>query len=219
MELFTIGHSNHSIEVFITLLQQHQITALADVRSHPYSRYVPHFNPKQLKPALADANIRYVFLGQELGARPDDPTCYVDDKAVYERIASTECFKEGIQRLVKGAETYKIALMCAEKDPITCHRAILICQYVRDYDLTINHILASGDLESHQQLEERLLKLQGLSSVASSNADQLTLFDQLFGESLVHQTEILDPLEEAYRRQGDQIAYVDKKESHNERET
>ncbi|WP_315789157.1 DUF488 domain-containing protein [Fischerella sp. JS2] len=107
MELFTIGHSNYSIETFITLLQKHQITALADVRSHSYSRYLPHFNYAELKLALLNAGIHYVFLGRELGARPSDLSCYVEGKAVYEKIASTQQFKEGIQCLLKGVENYR----------------------------------------------------------------------------------------------------------------
>ena len=210
MELFTIGHSNHSIEVFIALLQQHGVTALADVRSHPYSRYLPHFNQTPLKTALFDAGIRYVFLGRELGARPSDPTCYVDGKALYEIIASTELFSQGIQRILKGAETYKIALMCAEKDPITCHRAILVGQHLREFTLDINHILRNGNLETHQHLEERLLELHGLKQPESLDPVQLSLFNDLSlpaQSSLQYSTR--DYIKEAYKRQGDQIAYVE----------
>lgn len=213
MELFTIGHSNHSIETFIALLQQNDVTALADVRSHPYSRYLPHFNQRSLKTALFDAGIRYVFLGRELGARSNDPTCYVDGKALYERIASTELFSQGIQRILKGAETYKIALMCAEKDPITCHRAILVCQHLREFDLDINHILRNGNLEAHQHLEERLLDLHRLKQPESIEPVQLSLFNEV---SIPTQSSLQysrkDSLKEAYKRQGNQIAYIEKTE-------
>ncbi|BAZ05152.1 DUF488 domain-containing protein [Calothrix sp. NIES-3974] len=107
-QLFTIGHSNHSIENFIQLLQKYGITALADVRSHPYSRYLSHFNQVEVKQALKDVGIGYVFLGRELGARPRDRTCYVDGKAIYEKIAATPLFAEGIQRILKGSQTYTI---------------------------------------------------------------------------------------------------------------
>lgn len=138
MELFTIGHSNLSIDAFIALLQRHGITAVADVRSHPYSRFLPHFNQSALKAALLNAGIQYVFLGKELGARAADQSCYVDSKASYEKIAATELFLEGIQRLLTGSEKYKISLMCAEKDPITCHRSILVCQHLREFALEID---------------------------------------------------------------------------------
>ena len=192
-QIFTIGHSNHSIEQFIELLQQHGITAIADVRSHPHSRYLPHFNKSELADALKKAGIRYVFLGRELGARPNNKDCYdLSGKALYERIAATPEFSEGIQRLLKGVESFKISLMCAEKDPITCHRTILVCQNLRTYDLTIQHILADGTLEDHDALEAKLLEKYGLH--------QLSLFDQ---------RAIEERLLEAYQLQGDKIAYVE----------
>jgi uncharacterized protein (DUF488 family) len=223
-ELFTIGHSNHTIEIFVNLLRLHGVTALADVRSHPYSRYLPHFNQTQMKSVLSDAGIRYVFLGRELGARPSDPSCYVDGKAVYEKIAATKLFKEGIHRLLKDSEDYKIALMCAEKDPITCHRAILVCQYLRQQNLNINHILKDGDLENHAALEERLLKEHNLTRPKIKKPVQLSLFDNLLidekktnnlngAESYSRQ----EAVKEAYIKQGSLIAYVEKKEDKYER--
>ncbi|HLO49773.1 MAG TPA: DUF488 domain-containing protein, partial [Kamptonema sp.] len=158
MEVFTVGHSNLSIEAFISLLQKQEITAVADVRSHPYSRYLPHFNKSEIKASLSTAGIQYVFLGKELGARPEDLSCYdINGKALYERIAATQLFAEGIQRLIKGAESYKITLMCAEKDPSTCHRTILVCRELTKLNVQIAHILSDSSLESQEQLEKRLL--------------------------------------------------------------
>lgn len=215
-ELFTIGHSNLSLEAFIALLQWHGITAVADVRSHPYSRYLPHFNKFELEAALQNAGIEYRFLGQELGARPNDPSCYVDGKAPYEKIAATQLFEQGIKRLLKGLGNYRIALMCAERDPITCHRSILVCQHLRSFELNVNHILTDGKLESHETLEERLLRLHGLNKSESSYSLQLSLFDELqFQEKLDNRTRE-ECLKEAYKRQGDKIAYkLDKEESDN----
>ena len=212
--LFTIGHSNLSIEAFISLLQQHGITAIADVRSHPYSRYLPHFNKSELQAALQNAGIEYRFLGQELGARPNDLSCYVNGKAPYEKIAATQLFEQGIKRLLKGAGNYRIALMCAERDPITCHRSILVCQHLREFGLNINHILTDGNLESHEALEERLLKLQGLNMSESSEPKQLSLFNEpQLHESFDNQKTREVCLKEAYKRQGDKIAYKLDKES------
>ncbi len=166
IEILTVGHSNHTIEEFISLLQQHQITAVGDVRSHTYSRSLPHFNRENLKQALDKQGIKYVFLGRELGARPENPDCYVDGQAVYEKIAATASFHQGIQKVLAGVKKHRIALMCAEKDPMTCHRAILICHHILDIpnvNLTVNHILANGDLESHQHLEERMLTKHGFT--------------------------------------------------------
>ncbi|MCU0536245.1 MAG: DUF488 domain-containing protein [Hydrococcus sp. Prado102] len=209
MDLFTIGHSNHKIETFISLLLKHGITALADVRSHPYSRFLPHFNRLALKEALEKEGIRYVFLGQELGARPSDLECYVDGKAVYEKIAVTDAFNQGLQRVLKGLNQYKISLMCAEKDPLTCHRAILVCQHLRHFDLQIHHILKNGDLESHEDLEERMLIEHGLTEFVGTHKQpiQLSLFTTQ-NSSLPTKEKCL---EKAYKLQGEEIAYVEKR--------
>ncbi|MFN9176311.1 MAG: DUF488 family protein [Synechocystis sp.] len=202
--LFTIGHSNHSQEKFIQLLNLYNITALADVRSAPYSRYLPHFNKKPLQNYLPSAEIHYVFLGAELGARPDNPDCYVDGKATYERIAATEVFQGGLQRLLKGIKQHRLALMCAEKDPLTCHRAILICQHLTNLNLEIAHIHSDGELEYHENLEERMLCLHGLGD--PKETQQLSLFpDQ--GPALPPKSE---RLAQAYYQQGGRIAYVEK---------
>lgn len=206
-ELFTIGHSNLNEEDFIHHLKQHNITALGDVRSHPYSRYLRHFCQDYLKYLLKKNNIEYVFLGEQLGARPSDQDCYVEGKAVYERIANTFSFKQGLKRVAMGAEKYRIALMCAEKDPITCHRAILVCQYLRDFDLDIHHILSNGELESHSHLEDRLL--ESLDLLPKPQV-QLSIFDEV---NTVINTLINTSREElvakAYKQQGDKVAYVE----------
>lgn len=217
-KLYTIGHSNHDIDTFIAMLKQHGVTALADVRSTPYSRYLPHFCQKPLKTALEQAAIRYVFLGRELGARPADESCYVDGKALYERIAATDAFAKGIDRVMTGTQRFDIALMCAEKDPVTCHRAVLVCQHLKPFSLQINHILSHGELESHQHLEKRMLKLNGLSDALNSPIEptepaQLTLFGNAASpapSTTLLETRSLDnAIQEAYKRQGDRIAYVE----------
>ncbi|MGB7272000.1 MAG: DUF488 domain-containing protein [Geitlerinemataceae cyanobacterium] len=208
MELLTIGHSNHTIESFLDLLQKYEVTALTDVRSHPYSRYLPQFNQRDLKASLRARGIEYVFLGKELGARTDDLSCYVEGKAVYEKIAATEAFQEGIQRVLKGTQKYKIALMCAEQDPLTCHRSILVCQHLRQFDLNISHILKNGDLESHQKLEDRMLAKNGFTEVShSQKLQQLSLFSDPEPEPILSRDEYLS---KAYQLQGDKIAYVEK---------
>jgi uncharacterized protein (DUF488 family) len=207
-QLFTIGYSTLNITSFVTILSQYNVTALADVRSFPYSKYSPDFNQDNLKNSLLDSEIKYVFLGKELGARPQDKSCYVEGKAVYENIAKTDLFSQGIERILKGSRSYNIALMCAEKDPITCHRAILVCQYLKGLALEINHILHDGTLESHQDLENRLLKLHKLSQPDPQTMVQLSLFDNSVLSLPCLSLE--DALKEAYRRQGEKIAYVEK---------
>lgn len=205
MELFTIGHSNHSIEAFILLLEQHGITAVADVRSHPFSRYLPHFNKSEITASLSAVGIQYVFLGKELGARPEDLSCYdTSGKALYDRIAATPIFASGIQRLLKGAVNYRISLMCAEKDPITCHRTILVCHKLKEFNFQINHILSDGSLESHQDVEARLL-----SKFNKTPNNNLPIQLCLFEIKPQVKNEIVD-LETAYYRYGLEVAYVSK---------
>jgi len=210
MELFSIGHSNHEIDAFISMLRKHGVTAVADVRSHPYSRFLPHFNQACLQEFLAKEEIHYVFLGQELGARPSNRDCYVDGKAVYEQIAATDAFHEGIQRIQNGLKKHKISLMCAEKDPLTCHRAILVCQHLRHLDIDINHILKNGDIESHEHLEERMLLKHGFKEFSEAQEAQVSLFSQ---NGLPTREECL---RKAYCLQGDEIAYVEKRNDENE---
>lgn len=201
--LFTIGHSNQSLEELIALLKDYQITALADVRSQPYSRYLSHFNQPNLKLALMEAKIQYVFLGKELGGRPTAEDCYVNGQADYEKMAKTEVFREGVQRLLAGLEQYRIALMCAEKDPLDCHRCLLVCRYLKDYHLEIKHILKSGEIESQEALENRLLKQNGLHD---DHSQQLSLFETLPAS----QSSPEERLGEAYRLQSKKAAYQEK---------
>ncbi|MEX0713868.1 MAG: DUF488 domain-containing protein, partial [Pirellulales bacterium] len=126
---------------------------MADVRSHPYSRRNEQFNREQLAPALEAAGIRYVFLGEELGARRVEAECYEGRQVVYRRIAALPRFQEGLTRLRQGAAVYRVALMCAEKEPLDCHRTILVCRELRE-EFHIMHILADGTTEDHAQTEK-----------------------------------------------------------------
>lgn len=155
-QIFTIGHSNHSIEAFVALLQQHGITALVDVRSDPFSRFNPQFNKKELEQETKICGIKYVFLGRELGARPKDPSCYEGGQVQYRRLKDTASFKKGIERVIQGAKQYTIALMCAEKNPLQCHRFLLIACALVKLDIPVTHILATGNLEPHEITMARL---------------------------------------------------------------
>src|SRR3990172_4586648 len=155
--LFTIGYSSRAIDDLVALLEQHKKTALCDVRSLPYSSRNPQYNREPLKNALKSHNIEYVFLGEELGARPKDPACYVDGKAIYQKIADSILFKNGLERIKLGMQkNYVLVLMCAEKDPMTCHRSILICRSLRNTGLDIRHIIDHEATETQADLEKRL---------------------------------------------------------------
>ena len=149
-ELFTIGHSTHSWEKFLELLRQHHIEAVADVRSSPYSQFNPHFNREPLQLALRQQGISYVFLGEELGARRSEPECYVNGKVDYSLIARTPSFKRGLDRLVQGAAKMRVAIMCAEKDPLDCHRCILVSPRLKERGIDVQHIHDDGTLESQE---------------------------------------------------------------------
>ncbi|MDG7000357.1 MAG: DUF488 domain-containing protein, partial [Nitrososphaerota archaeon] len=138
--LYTIGHSTLRVEDFIRLLRLHDITALADVRSQPYSRANPQFNREALQLSLQESGIKYVFLGPELGARSEDESCFDEGKVQYERLSKTALFQSGLERVKKGMQDYRIALMCAEKDPLDCHRTILISRCLEELGVNVQHI-------------------------------------------------------------------------------
>jgi uncharacterized protein (DUF488 family) len=189
--IYTIGHSNHPIERFLELLQAHAIGAVADVRSTPYSRFNPQFNRDALKSALGAAGVEYVFLGEELGARAKDPACYDGDRVSYEKLAATPTFRRGIDRLLSGMREYRIALMCAEREPLECHRTILVARELDRLQVPVSHILADGSLEDHRCAMERL-----------AAALKLTHSGDLFGASDNERIAL------AYERQAARIAYT-----------
>jgi hypothetical protein len=186
--LYSIGYSCHTIESFRKALLNNNVTAIADVRSSPFSKFKPEFNKDIIQSILKEIGIAYVFLGNNLGARINAPECYKNGKADYELIAQHPTFLNGLDRLKKGMDNYKIALMCAEKDPITCHRAILIFRNLRDLNIKLYHILCDGTIEDHNESEKRLLKLLKL--------EQLDLFS--------YNSAIFD---KAYKLQAQKIAY------------
>ncbi|MCH8863147.1 MAG: DUF488 domain-containing protein [Proteobacteria bacterium] len=188
--VYTVGHSNHSLEEFLKLLQNAQVTAIADVRSAPYSSYSPHFNKDALKEALKDHGIAYVYLGKELGGRSDDPSYFDGDRVSYQRLAETHLFLEGLKRVREGAARYKIALMCSEKDPLDCHRHLLVSRKLSEDGVQVLHILSDGTIEDHAATEARML--------GSSNSEQGDMF---------HAARLVDPLVEAYERQAKSVAY------------
>jgi uncharacterized protein (DUF488 family) len=197
--LYTIGHSNHELPRFIELLRQHGVTAVADVRSSPYSAYNPQFNRETLQAHLTAAGIAYIFLGNELGARRSEPECYDDEGRVcYGRVAQTAVFRAGLERLSALRHEQRVALMCAEKDPLTCHRTILICRALRESSSPrargtgspdIRHIREDGSIETQDAAESRLLALCKLPE-----------------RDLFHTRD--DLVAEAYEKQGANIAYV-----------
>jgi uncharacterized protein (DUF488 family) len=161
-EVYTIGYASFSIKEFIDTLRKYDIAALVDVRSAPYSRYKPEFTKDSLSKALSDRNIKYIFLGKHVGAGVEDPGCYVNGKLRYGLLKESDNFRTGIDRILNGMRDYRIALMCAEKDPVNCHRMFLVCRALRTYPIEIFHILEDGSLEEQSDTEKRLLRLHDL---------------------------------------------------------
>lgn len=159
--IFTIGHSTHSYEGFLGLLRRAGVTAIADVRTSPYSRHFPQFNKDTLKGALQRDGIAYSFLGKELGGRPTASEYYCDGIADYERMAQSPEFAQGLQRVLDGARKYRIALMCSEHDPMDCHRCLLVSRALADRGTTVKHILANGSIVDQDEIERRLLSSEG----------------------------------------------------------
>src|ERR1700686_1703052 len=167
--VYTIGHSNGTAEHLLEMLDQHGITGVADVRSRPYSRFNPQFNREALAGVLKNSGREYVFLGEELGARSEDPACYRDGRAQYVLIAQTPLFARGIGRLLAGMEKFRVEIFWAEKEPLSCHRSILIARYLHERSISVQHILEDGSLEDHNS---SLLRLLALHDIQENNLFQ-----------------------------------------------
>ena len=186
-ELFTIGYEAYSQESFLEALQTHQITALADVRARPYSSFKPEFSQEPLKHFLQKDDIAYVPLGEQCGVsiynrEKDSPT-----RIMFQAIVESTNFKKGLERIKNGLQRHHIVLMCAEKDPLNCHRFLLICRHI-PAGIRIKHILEAGSIEENEETIARLLQV--------SELDQPALFrsrEELLDLAYINQEEkILD---------------------------
>ena len=157
--VLTIGHSTHSMEAFVDLLQRHEVTAVADVRAAPYSRFNPQFNRESLASSLDAHGIAYVFLGSELGGRSEDPACYDNGRICYDRLGGTRSFQKGLDRVTQGATRHRIALMCSEKEPLECHRGLLVAPALEARGASVVHIRPEGGLELHADAMCRLIAM------------------------------------------------------------
>lgn len=198
MLIYTIGHSRHNIEDFIKLLQMNDINCICDVRSMPYSKFAEQFNQKNLKDELKKNNIEYLFFGDEFGARRKEPDLYTNGKVDFEKVACDSKFINGIKRIEKGViKGYKIALMCAEKDPIECHRTILVARNLDLNGFEVNHILDDGSIISQKEIDQRLLKKH------FPKRNQISIFDE---------NETIDYLKEAYKIANQSIGFKEEGE-------
>lgn len=153
LSIFTIGHSNHELQKLIDLLKFNEIEVVVDIRSNPHSRFAAQFNKDDFKKAIRAAGIKYLFLGKEVGGKPEDPEFYDPDGFVlYSRIAKSPLFLEGIERLMNGIRNYRVVLMCSEENPAHCHRRLLVGRVLSDKSVQIHHIRGDGRLQSEYEV-------------------------------------------------------------------
>jgi uncharacterized protein (DUF488 family) len=160
-ELLTIGHSNLPADVFMALVQDASVTAIADVRSVPFSRRFPWFSGPALAARLQGADIAYLPFGDALGGRPRDPALYCDGVADYEKMAQAPPFRAGLDRLSKAMGRFRLCLMCAEREPLDCHRCLLVGRALAEHGFALGHILPDGTIEPHAATQDRLLGRSG----------------------------------------------------------
>jgi len=191
-DLYTVGHSNVAAERFIAMLRAQRVSAIADVRSAPVSRFCPWFSAKNLAPLLAREEIGYLPYGEALGGRPRDPELYCDGVADYEAMARRPQFEDALTRLIADAARCRgagrLCLLCAEREPLDCHRCLLLAPALAARGLSIGHIMHDGAIEPQAATERRLLELAG---------DDGNLF--VTGQH--------DRLAAAYRRRSRAVAY------------
>jgi uncharacterized protein (DUF488 family) len=163
MDVFTIGYAGLSKEGICKILHQHGIQAIADVRSSPYSKTFPDFGKDQMPKWLQENGVRYVYLGIELGPRSNSDKHYKEGQVQFDILSQTEAFQTGIRRLKNGSEKMRIAIMCAENDPMTCHRSLLVAEFGQEEGLRFSHILKNGSVETHEEMLKRAMKTLGIA--------------------------------------------------------
>jgi uncharacterized protein (DUF488 family) len=194
MLAYTIGHSKHKVDEFIELLKNHNVNCICDIRSMPYSRFAGQFNREKIKEDLEHNGIKYLYFGEEFGGRRLEKELLMDGLVDFEKVAGNEKFLSGIERIKSGIQRgYTIALMCTEKNPMECHRSILVSRNLERNGISIQHILADGSLEAHRELEEKLIHKY------FKDRKQISL-DELFDEGT-------DYLNEAYKMANKEIGY------------
>ena len=191
--MLTIGHSTHSMEAFLELLRRHGVTAVADVRAAPYSRFNSQFNREPLAGSLVARGVAYVFLGSELGGRSDNPACYENGRISYEVLGGVPSFRKGLDRVTQGATRHRIALMCAEGEPLECHRCLLVAPALEARGVSVAHIRPDGGLELHADAMRRLIAMHGMGDAIEGQR----LFPRSHAERIA----------EAIRRQAHRFAH------------
>ena len=160
-DLFSVGHSNVPKERFFAMLQEAGVNVIADVRSAPYSRFAPWFSQQKLAASLSAFGIGYVAMGDALGGRPRHDSLFRDGIADYEAMAAQPDYRAGVDRLIEAVPRSRVCLMCAEREPLDCHRCLLVARSLAGRGIVVGHILHNGSVETHAATEQRLLALDG----------------------------------------------------------
>ena len=198
MEIYTIGHSNYTVERLIDMLRHYNINCVVDIRGTPYSKYNIQFDKDTIKYTLTKAGFVYIYMGEELAAKRVRKVSYNSEGySDFKEVINEEEFIRGIERLKTGySKGYNIALLGAMQDPIRCHRSILVGRYLRDNNINVKHILDDYSIASQEEIEEMLLNKY------FSNRNQLTI-DDLIGNSLSNE----EMIEEGYELANKEIGY------------
>ncbi|MDV3427081.1 MAG: DUF488 domain-containing protein [Bacillota bacterium] len=204
---YTIGHSTRDINEFLEILIKNKINCIVDVRSTPYSAsiYAASYNQNNIKSELKRHKINYIYMGDELGARRTDRNLYDEfDKVDFEKVKLCQEYKSGIDRIIDGIDKgYTIAVMCTEKDPIKCHRTILISYSLSKKGVNVIHLVDEHTCKNQNDIEEELLKLYESSLIKISFDDYLNNKENENEPDKIKQ----EMIEKAYRQKGKEISY------------
>ena len=178
--LLTIGHSNHGLNDFMNLLSTNKIELVIDVRSAPYSKIYPHFNRESLESSLTKNSIKYLFLGDSVGGRSNSIDDYSNGRVVYKKLAEKKEYISSINLIISLSSQHKAVLMCSEKEPLECHRTLLISRSIEASKVKVLHIHRNGKIESHEEAIERLLRIWNLDSPSLFGKDIERIDEALF---------------------------------------
>lgn len=164
--IYTIGHSNKSIDTFLEELKEHDIQYLIDIRSKPFSKWSPHFNQDNIDSSVKSINIKYVYMGGQLGGLPDDRTLYENGKVIYSKVSTSEVFISGLQRIITAHERkLNVIMMCSEGEPEQCHRSKLIGSELAKFNIPVTHVKGINNVVTQDELYYEMTKGYGLNDL------------------------------------------------------